>query len=391
MKILSLFGTRPEAIKMAPVLRALRRHPNLQSIIALTGQHRDLVTPVLDAFELQADRDLALMQEGQSLAGFHGRALAACGALIEREQPDWVLVHGDTASALAAATAAFYAGIPVGHVEAGLRTGDLRAPFPEEMNRRAIAMVAERHFAPTERARDALIAEGVTPSRIAVTGNSAVDAVRWMAQTHERARACVEPHKRLILVTGHRRENFGPGLAGICEALVRLAARGDVEIVYPIHPNPAVRGPVSERLAGVEHLWLVDPFDYPDMVAAMSGAHLILTDSGGIQEEAAALGIPVIVMRDKTERPEAVEAGCALVGGTEPTRLTAIASRLLDDCRIHRSMAIAPCPFGDGRTGERIADWFAAQASSQSMSAASVSSLEDLPTMRGNRSVASRL
>ena len=390
MKILSIFGTRPEAIKMAPVLRALRDRRSLTAQIALTGQHRDLVAPVLDAFDLVAARDMALMQDGQSVAAFHGRALEGCARLIDEERPDWVVVHGDTASALAAATAAFYARVPVAHVEAGLRTGDMQAPFPEEMNRRAIGMIAAMHFAPTLRARDALLAEGVHDHVIQVTGNSVVDAVRWMASNHSRRRAAVEPGRRLVLVTGHRRENFGPGLAGICSAIEILARRGDVEIIYPLHPNPQVRGPVAEQLAGVPHVWLVDPFDYPDMVAAMAGAHVILTDSGGIQEEAAALGIPVVVMRDKTERPEAVEAGCALIGGTEPVRLASLASRLLDDCRIHRSMAIAPCPFGDGRAGERIADWFAAQASSQSISAARSSSLLLDSSMRGSRWVASR-
>lgn len=389
MKILSILGTRPEAIKMAPVLRALAGHGGLRSSVALTGQHRDLVGNVLEAFEIEPDHDLRLMTDGQTLAGFHGRALEACAALLERECPDWVLVHGDTASALAAATAAFYARIPVGHVEAGLRTGDLAAPFPEEMNRRAIAIVTRRHFAPTARARLALLAEGVADDAIAMTGNTAVDAVRWMATHHARRRATTEPGRKLVLVTGHRRENFGAGLAGICDALVELSARGDVEILYPLHPNPAVRGPVSERLSGCPHVWLVDPFDYPDMVAAMAGAHVILTDSGGIQEEAAALGIPVVVMRDRTERPEAVDAGCAILGGTDPHRLAAIAHHILDDCRIHRAMAIAPCPFGDGRAGERIADWFAAQASSQSTSAANSLSSVEVASMRGARSVAS--
>lgn len=390
MKILSIFGTRPEAIKMAPVLRAFADRPSIRSRIVLTGQHRDLVAPVLEAFELAADIDLGLMCDNQSVSGFHAMALSRCATAIADEQPDWVLVHGDTASALAAATAAFYARVPVAHVEAGLRTGNVHAPFPEEMNRRTIAIMADRHFAPTLRAADALIGEGIDASAIEVTGNTAIDAVRWMATTRRRARATVERGRRLVLVTAHRRENFGPGLAGICDALEMLAARGDVEIVYPVHPNPAVREPVRERLSAIPHVWIVDPFDYPDMVAAMAGAHLILTDSGGIQEEAAALGVPLIIMREKTERFEAVEAGCALLGGTDPQRLAALANHVLDDCRVHRMMAIAPCPFGDGRAGARIADWFADQASSQAISLARSSSCPERTSMAGSRSITSR-
>ncbi len=362
MKVLTVFGTRPEAIKLAPVIARLRDDPAITPRICVTGQHRQMLDPVLEAFDIVPDRDLALMRPGQGLNALAGRALEALDPVLEAEAPDRVLVHGDTTTALAAALAAFHRGIPVGHVEAGLRTGDLARPWPEEMNRRCIDAFAADLFAPTPGARDNLLAEGLGDRALRVTGNTVIDAL-GMALARVRAGAARVPEElrdiadgaeRLLLVTGHRRESFGPGFAGICEGLARLAERQDLTIVYPVHLNPQVQGPVEARLSGHPRVHLVAPLDYLPFVWLMDRADLVLTDSGGVQEEAPALAKPVLVMREVTERPEAVAAGTARLVGTDPARIEAAVARLLDDPAHYARMARAANPYGDGRAAERI-------------------------------------
>lgn len=362
-KLLAVIGTRPEAIKMAPLLLRLRREPGLDLRLCLTGQHRELIDPVLRLFDLDPDVDLALMAPGQSLNAFAARAVAALDEVFEEVAPDRILVHGDTTTALAAAIAAFHRGVPIAHVEAGLRSFDLARPFPEEMNRRAVDLVADLLFAPTERARCNLEAERVSGA-IRVTGNTAVDAIELvlaMLEAHEARAAAdsalpsLQPGRRLLLVTGHRRESFGEGLRNVCAALQRLGGRGDLDIVYPVHLNPNVKGPVVETLAHCAHVRLVPPLDFLPMVRLMQRADLILTDSGGIQEEAPSLGKPVLVTRDVTERPEAVDAGRArLVGTDEDAIVAAVCERLDDEEPCSASCTLAN-PYGDGKASERIA------------------------------------
>ncbi|MCS6920325.1 MAG: UDP-N-acetylglucosamine 2-epimerase (non-hydrolyzing) [Elioraea sp.] len=362
--VLVVFGTRPEAIKMLPVVAALEASDRFRPIVCSTGQHRDLLSPVLALFGRQADRDLAVMTPGQSLAGLTARVLTAVAETIAETRPDLVLVHGDTTTALAAAMAAFYARVPVGHVEAGLRSLDLARPWPEEFNRIGVDAVADLLFAPTAEAAENLRREAVRRGRIAVTGNPGIDALLAVAQRLEtepalraavaRALPDLDPARRLVLVTAHRRESFGAGLAGICRGLVALAARGDVEIVWPLHPNPAVRQVVTATLAGTPGIRLVEPLGYAEMVALMQRATLIISDSGGIQEEAPALGRPVLVLRDVTERPEALATGVVRLVGTDPWRILAEAERLLDDERAYAEAARPVFPYGDGRAAERI-------------------------------------
>ncbi|KAA2285475.1 non-hydrolyzing UDP-N-acetylglucosamine 2-epimerase [Arenimonas fontis] len=367
-----VFGTRPEAIKMAPVVEALRATPGIETLVAVTAQHRQMLDQVLELFGLVPDDDLDLMAPGQALPDLFGRILTGMTEVLQRRRPELVLVHGDTSTTLAAALASFYAKVPVGHVEAGLRTGNLQAPWPEEANRRLTAPLASLHFAPTERSRRNLLAEGLPDSAIHVTGNTVIDALLSVVGRIEADPALaaglaarfpfLDAGKRLVLVTGHRRENFGDGFEQICLALRDLASRDDVQVLYPVHLNPQVQEPVNRILAGVDNALLIPPQDYLPFVYLMSRAHLILTDSGGIQEEAPSLGKPVLVMRETTERPEAVEAGTVRLVGTDRARIVAEASRLLDDAEAHAAMARAHNPYGDGRAARRIADIIASAA-----------------------------
>ena len=360
-----VFGTRPEAIKMAPVVLALRDVEGIDVRVAVTAQHRQMLDQVLDLFGIVPDDDLDVMQPGQALPDLFARMLTGMTALFERRRPDLVLVHGDTSTTFATALAAFYARIPVWHVEAGLRTGDMQAPWPEEANRRLAAPLCTRHFAPTAGARDNLLREGIPDTGIEVTGNTVVDALLQVASRLEADPALAAsvgaglPHpaadKRLVVVTGHRRENFGAGFEGICQGLRRLALRGDTEIAYPVHLNPRVQEPVNRLLGDLPAMHLLPPLDYLPFVELMRRASLVITDSGGIQEEAPSLGKPVLVMRDTTERPEAVEAGTVRLVGTDPDRIHAEASRLLDDPIAYAAMARAHNPYGDGLAASRVA------------------------------------
>lgn len=357
--VLIVIGTRPEAIKMLPVVRALRAAKVPTHLVA-TGQHRAMIDQVFAAFGEQPDRDLGLMTEGQTPSDVAARVMPAIAAMIAAERPALLLVQGDTTTALAAALAAFHAGVAVGHVEAGLRSHDLARPFPEESNRIAIDAGATLLFAPTEGAAEILRRESARERTILVTGNSGIDALLHVAGRLdggelERAGIVVDPTKRLILVTGHRRESFGPGLERICTALGRLADRGDAEVVYPVHLNPAVREAVTRRLAGHAGVRLIEPVGYVEMVALMHVAALILTDSGGVQEEAPALGKPVLVMRDVTERPEAVAMGAARLVGTDLDAIVREAALLLDDDAEYAARAKPIFPYGDGQASPRIA------------------------------------
>lgn len=363
-KVMVVFGTRPEAIKMAPVVQALRSRADLDTTIAVTAQHRGMLDQVLQLFGLVPGVDLNLMQPGQGLADLFARAMTGMQAVFARERPDLVLVHGDTSTTLAASMAAFYERIAVGHVEAGLRTGDMAAPWPEEMNRRLTAPLAALHFAPTVHARDNLAREGIVEG-VHVTGNTVVDALlevaarirgdAGLAASLAQRFPFLSDARRMLLVTGHRRENFGPGFERICQALRRIGARGDVDIVYPVHLNPNVQEPVRRILGECPAVHLVDPQDYLPFVWLMMRSHLILTDSGGVQEEAPSLGKPVLVMREVTERPEAVAAGTVALVGTDPERIAGEAARLLDDGAAHGRMAQAHNPYGDGHAAGRIA------------------------------------
>lgn len=364
MRILSVFGTRPEAIKMAPVVKALSRAEGVRAAVCVTAQHRQMLDQVLDVFGIRPDYDLDIMAPGQNLADITNRALAGVGDAIETFRPDRVLVHGDTTTTFAAALAAYYARIPVGHVEAGLRTRDIYAPFPEEMNRRLTDTIADKLFAPTETARANLMAEGHPGAHIFVTGNTVIDAlldaVALLDREPGRRTAMTNRHpflaseRRIVLVTGHRRENFGDGFERICNALKRLSRRDDVEIVYPVHLNPNVQAPVNRILGGADRVHLVEPLGYLEFIHLMQKASIVITDSGGIQEEAPSLGKPVLVMRDVTERPEAVAAGTVRLVGTDEDKIVAECARLLDDERAYREMAQAINPYGDGKAAGRI-------------------------------------
>ncbi|MEM9138200.1 MAG: UDP-N-acetylglucosamine 2-epimerase (non-hydrolyzing) [Pseudomonadota bacterium] len=366
-RIACIFGTRPEAIKMAPVIQALADDAETQPLVILTGQHRELLDQVTDLFGLKIAANLNVMQVAQGPGAVTAAILTKLPPVLEDLAPDCVLVHGDTTTTLAAGLAAFYAGIPVGHVEAGLRTGDMTAPWPEEMNRKLVAGLATMHFAPTAGAADNLIREGVDPARIEVTGNTAIDALAWVRQTAmadpDTARdmkICfpwLDPTRRLLLVTGHRRENQDGGLARVAAALIRLAGRGDLQIAWPVHPNPKVKAALDQVLIhapGGQHIHMIEPLGYRAFAWLMGRAELIITDSGGIQEEAPSLGKPVLVTREVTERPEAVAAGTVRLVGTSTERIVAEASRLLDDWDAYQAMARTINPYGDGKAAGRI-------------------------------------
>ena len=365
-KILFVFGTRPEAIKLCPVLLNLRDSGRFAVHTCVTAQHRAMLDQVLAAFGVTPDYDLDLMQPSQTPAQTMARILAALEPVMEAECPDMVLVQGDTTTTLAAALAAFHQRIPVGHVEAGLRTGDLTQPFPEEMNRVVTTRLTALHFAPTEAAKENLLAERVSPHRIRVTGNSGIDAVLYVrdALAAGRLRASEWPQldarRRLIVVTAHRRESFGRGFACICDALARLAQRTDIQLVYPVHRNPNVMDQVYARLSGQPNVFLIEPLDYVSFVDLMRRAHLLITDSGGIQEEGPSLGKPVLVMREKTERPEAVAAGTVKLVGTDADRIVREAACLLDDEAEYDRMARIHNPYGDGHASDRIRQAIAA-------------------------------
>ena len=355
MKVATILGTRPEVIKLAPVIAELRRDPAIESVVVATGQHREMLDQMLEQFELTADVDLDVMRPEQRLSDLSADLVRGLGATLADLRPDWVLVQGDTTTVLCGALAAFYEDIAVAHVEAGLRSGDSRAPFPEEANRRLVARLASLHFCPTTRSAANLLAENVPKEQIVVSGNTVIDALHWAVK---RARLSSPAFPRIrprrILLTVHRRENHGEAMRRVCSAVRALAARGDTEVVFPVHPSPAVRDVVFPELAGVEAVQICDPVDYLTAVQLLDSCDLVLTDSGGLQEEGPALGKPVLVLRDTTERPEAVEAGVAKLVGTEAGPIVAVASRLLDDPLAYASMAHAESPFGDGRARLRI-------------------------------------
>jgi len=360
IRVLFVFGTRPEAIKLAPVIRRLRNNPrDFEVRIAATAQHRAMLDQVLDAFSLRPDHDLNLMQPGQTLFQSTSRIIAALEPVLQQQQPHIVLVQGDTTTTLCGALAAFYAGVPVGHVEAGLRTGDPREPFPEEMNRVLTSRLATLHFAPTEAAAENLRGESVDSARVFVTGNTGIDAVLDIRDALAAGRLkpaqsiALDPRKKLILVTAHRRESFGEGFERIARALARLAQRTDTEVIYPVHPNPQVREPILRNLSGTA-VRLIDPLPYVDFVDLMCRAHFLLTDSGGVQEEAPSLGKPVLVMREKTERPEAVDAGTAVLVGTDEAKMQNEANLLLDDADEYERRSRIHNPYGDGQASRRI-------------------------------------
>ena len=365
MKILSVFGTRPEAIKMAPVVKALAEDPSFDAKVCVTAQHRQMLDQVLELFAIQPDFDLDLMKADQTLGDITGNVLHGMEGIFAQWQPDMVLVHGDTTTTLAAALSSYYAKVPVGHVEAGLRTGDKYSPWPEEMNRHLAGALADVHFSPTEKARENLLHEGIAPESIHVTGNTVIDALLTVEERIrsdadlrgrlERHFPFLDPQKYLVLVTGHRRENFGSGFENICQAIATLARRDDVQVVYPVHLNPHVQEPVRRILSDLSNVFLLKPQDYLSFVYLMHRCTLVLTDSGGIQEEAPSLGKPVLVMRDTTERPEALEAGTALLVGTDRARIVREVSRLLDAPEAYRTMAEAHNPYGDGTAARRIA------------------------------------
>lgn len=362
MRIAVVAGTRPEAIKLAPVVHALRRRPGVATFLVSTGQHREMLQQALAAFALEPDVSLDVMRLGQDLHDVTVETLSRIKPVLRELQPAWVVVQGDTTTAMAAALAAFYDRIPVAHVEAGLRTNDRWQPFPEELNRRIVDQLADVLFAPTALARDALLREGFPPGRILVTGNTVVDAIQQLRASGQTARRSAGGldlaalRGRVLLVTSHRRESFGEGLAAICRALVRIVERhADVTAVYPVHLNPNVDGPVRAALGGHPRIALLPPVEYVELAALLERAHLVLTDSGGIQEEAPSFGKPVLVLREVTERPEGVAAGVAAVVGTSEDRIVEATSRLLDDPAAYARMVGAVNPYGDGRAAERIA------------------------------------
>jgi UDP-N-acetylglucosamine 2-epimerase (non-hydrolysing) len=354
-RVVSVFGTRPEAIKMAPVVFALRDVPEFEALTVVTAQHRGLLDDVLSAFDITPDRDLDLMRPDQSLSDLTARVLTSMDAVITELRPDVLLAQGDTTTVMATALACFYRGVTFGHVEAGLRTGNRRMPFPEEVNRVVASVVADLHFAPTATARDNLLREGVDPQAVVVTGNTVIDALLQVAQEDVALPITIADDERLILLTAHRRESFGAPLREVFAAVRDIVEEyGDVRVLYPVHPNPHVLSAAAEVLAEHPRVHLVEPLDYPTFVSAMKRSTLILTDSGGVQEEAPALAKPVLVLRDETERPEAVDAGVVRLVGPHRAPIVEWTRRLLDDPAVYASMATGASPYGDGHAAERI-------------------------------------
>jgi UDP-N-acetylglucosamine 2-epimerase (non-hydrolysing) len=360
-RVLFIFGTRPEAIKLARVVHKLREQQTIQSILCVTAQHREMLDQVLKIFDLSPDHDLNVMTPGQTLSEATGRILMQLEGVIADRRPDMIVVQGDTTTTFCGALAGFYANIPVAHVEAGLRTGDVRQPFPEEMNRLLVSKLSGTHLAATEAARGNLRGEGVSDANIFVTGNTGIDAVLYIRDQLKAGKLAarkwefLSSDKRVLLVTAHRRESFGAGFEKICMALRQIADLPDVQIVYPVHLNPNVRKPVQDHLAGHPNIVLLEPLDYVDFVDLMRRTHIILTDSGGIQEEAPSLGKPVLVLREKTERPEAVDAGTSTLVGVDVKKIVGAVIRLLTDDKEYRRRARIHNPYGDGHASERIA------------------------------------
>jgi len=365
IKVLSIFGTRPEAIKMAPLVKALNEADGIDAKVCVTAQHREMLDQVLDLFEIVPEYDLNIMKPGQSLYDVTTNILLGLKPILEEFKPDLVLVHGDTSTTLSASLAAFYQQIPVGHVEAGLRTGNLSSPWPEEGNRKLTGAITKLHFAPTQTSQQNLLNEAVSADDIVITGNTVIDALLQVVDKVKTDSALIstlkakfpelDETKKLILVTGHRRESFGGGFERICEALVEIAtAHPDTQILYPMHLNPNVREPVNRILKNVDNVHLIEPQDYLPFVYLMNQAHIIVTDSGGVQEEAPSLGKPVLVMRDTTERPEAVEAGTVKLVGTDKARIVNEVNNLLTNDQEYQSMSRAHNPYGDGKACERI-------------------------------------
>jgi UDP-N-acetylglucosamine 2-epimerase (non-hydrolysing) len=368
-KILSVFGTRPEAIKLFPLVHGLEADPRFDGRVCVSGQHRGMLDQVLEIAGISPDHDLDLMQPDQTLDSLAANLLIGIGKVLDEERPDWVVVQGDTATAMAGALAAYYRKIPVAHVEAGLRSGNIHHPWPEEVNRKIVGAFAALHLAPTETAAAALRRENVDPATIHVTGNTVIDALHWVT-----AKIASEPSlagglaelehrfagKRIIGMTTHRRENFGGGMEAIASAVRRLATREDVAVIFPVHLNPNVRAVMNAALAGLDNVALIEPLDYPHFARLLDICTLMLSDSGGVQEEAPALGKPVLVMRETTERPEGIEAGTAKLVGTDADRIVEEVTRLLDDATAYDAMARAHNPFGDGKATARIVDLLAA-------------------------------
>lgn len=365
-KILIVFGTRPEGIKMAPLVKALKNDQRFEVKVCVTAQHRQMLDQVLGLFEIQPEFDMDIMRAGQDLTDITSRVLMGMKEVLAQWRPDIVLVHGDTSTTMAASLAAYYHQIAVGHVEAGLRTGNIYSPWPEEINRKIAGCLSTLHFAPTETARKNLLKENIRDEAIHITGNTVIDAlfeVDYLIKNDALINKAlaekfsfIDPEKKLILVTGHRRENFGQGFAEICTALAMLAERSDVQIVYPVHLNPNVQEPVMRILGSCQNVYLIEPQDYLPFIYLMGRCHLIMTDSGGIQEEAPSLGKPVLVMRNNTERPEAVAAGTVKIVGTDSELILKEAARLMDDRHAYEEMSQAHNPYGDGQATLRIRD-----------------------------------
>jgi len=365
IKVLTVFGTRPEAIKMAPIANALAASTAFDAKVCVTGQHKQMLNNILSLFSIEPDFDLNIMKKNQDLTDVTSRILCALRSTFQTYRPDWVLVHGDTTTTFATSLAAFYEKIPVAHIEAGLRTGDYYSPWPEEMNRCLTSVIAKLHFAPTNTAKNNLLHEHIPKDQIIVTGNSVIDALMETKQKiHSDKKlyakltqefSFIPDNKKIILVTGHRRENFGEGMLNICKAIAQIAKkRSDVHIVYPVHLNPKVQEPVFKLLSDIDNISLISPLEYTPFVYLMGKSSIILTDSGGIQEEAPSLGKPVLVMRNNTERPEAVEAGTVKLVGTNPSKIVEHVSELLNNPSIYASMATSENPYGDGQASQRI-------------------------------------
>lgn len=368
MKILTVFGTRPEAIKMAPLVKEFNNYPSIDSKVCVTGQHREMLDQVLNLFSINPDFDLNIMQPNQTLNDITAHIVSGLKPILQKFKPDVVLVHGDTTTTFAASLAAFYEQINVGHVEAGLRTGNIYSPWPEEANRKLTTTIAKYHFAPTEASRNNLIKEGVPNNNIAVTGNTVIDALYWVRNRYTKDRTILKnlesmfnylnPRKKLILVTGHRRESFGGGFERICESLLQIATEHkDVEIVYPVHLNPNVQEPVKNLISNTNNIFLIEPQQYLPFCYLMDSAHIILTDSGGIQEEAPSLGKPVLVMRENTERPEALRAGTVKLVGTSVELIKKQVDLLLTNSKEYEVMSKAKNPYGNGTACKSITEF----------------------------------